>query len=78
MTNREEVRRMAAEWIASGDATGWFEELYRDARGAWDRIPWADSAATGSRSSPSSTPRIPPSAASARSTHARTDRRGYA
>ena len=33
---------MAAESIASGDATGWFEELYRKADGAWDRIPWAD------------------------------------
>lgn len=42
MANRDEVRRMAAQSIASGDATGWFEELYREARGAWDRIPWAD------------------------------------
>lgn len=33
---------MAAEAIARGDATGWFEDLYREAGGAWDRIPWAD------------------------------------
>ena len=40
--NRDEVRRMAAESIASGDATGWFEDLYRRAGGDWERIPWAD------------------------------------
>ena len=42
MSRRDEVRRMAAESIARGDATGWFEDLYREAGGAWDSIPWAD------------------------------------
>jgi SAM-dependent methyltransferase len=36
------VRRLANESIARGDATGWFEELYQNAGGRWDRIPWAD------------------------------------
>ena len=39
---REEVRKLAGESIARGDATGWFEELYRRAGGSWDSIPWAD------------------------------------
>jgi SAM-dependent methyltransferase len=42
MTDRAEVRRLASESIARGDATGWFEELYRRVGGSWDRIPWAD------------------------------------
>lgn len=45
MSSREDVRRRARESIARGDATGWFERLYRDAAGQWDRIPWADLAA---------------------------------
>ncbi|HEY8155620.1 MAG TPA: class I SAM-dependent methyltransferase [Myxococcota bacterium] len=45
MANRDEVRRLAQESIARGDATGWFEELYRRASGSWDRVPWADLAA---------------------------------
>jgi SAM-dependent methyltransferase len=42
VANRDEVRRLATESIARGDATGWFEELYQRAGGSWDRIPWAD------------------------------------
>ena len=42
MSKRDEMRRLARESIGRGDATGWFEELYRRAEGAWDRIPWAD------------------------------------
>jgi len=42
MSKREEARRLAQESIARGDATGWFEELYRRASGSWDRVPWAD------------------------------------
>ena len=42
MSKRDEVRRLAQESIARGDATGWFEELYRRASGSWDRVPWAD------------------------------------
>ena len=39
---REEVRKLAGESIARGDATGWFEELYQRAGGSWGSIPWAD------------------------------------
>lgn len=42
MADRDAVRRVAAESIARGDTTGWFEDLYREAGGAWDRIPWVD------------------------------------
>ena len=42
MTNRDEIRRLANESIARGDATGWFEALYRGAGGDWSRISWAD------------------------------------
>ena len=42
MTARDEMRRLAAQSLAQGDATGWFEQLYRDAGGDWDRVPWAD------------------------------------
>jgi hypothetical protein len=45
MSHRDEVRRLAQESIARGDATGWFEELYQRASGSWDRVPWADLAA---------------------------------
>jgi SAM-dependent methyltransferase len=39
---RENVRRIAAEYAETGDATGWFEALYREAEGDNARIPWAD------------------------------------
>ena len=39
---RDEVRKLAGESIARGDATGWFEELYQRAGSQWDSIPWAD------------------------------------
>ena len=42
MTSRDEMRRIAAESIAQGDATGWFERFYRQAGGDWDQVPWAD------------------------------------
>jgi SAM-dependent methyltransferase len=42
MTSRDEMRRLAAESIAKGDATGWFEPFYQQAGGEWDRVPWAD------------------------------------
>ena len=42
MSGREEMRALARESIERGDATGWFEELYRRAAGSWTRIPWAD------------------------------------
>lgn len=42
MADREEVRRLARESLARGDATGWFEQLYRLAGHDFARIPWAD------------------------------------
>ncbi|MEO5821941.1 MAG: class I SAM-dependent methyltransferase [Vicinamibacteraceae bacterium] len=42
MASRDEMRRMAAESLAQGDATGWFERFYQQAGGDWDRVPWAD------------------------------------
>lgn len=42
MTSRDEMRRFAAESLAQGDATGWFERFYQQADGDWDRVPWAD------------------------------------
>ena len=40
--DRSIVRRLAAESLARGDATGWFEALYQSAQGAASVIPWAD------------------------------------
>ena len=42
MTSRDEMRRIAAESIAQGDVTGWFERFYQRAAGDWDQVPWAD------------------------------------
>jgi SAM-dependent methyltransferase len=42
MASRDEMRRIAAESIAQGDATGWFDRFYRQAGGDWDQVPWAD------------------------------------
>lgn len=41
-TKRDEMRRLAGAALARGDATGWFEELYRRAGADWSRVPWAD------------------------------------
>ncbi len=40
--DRSTARRLAAESLALGDATGWFEQLYGQAQGDASRIPWAD------------------------------------
>jgi SAM-dependent methyltransferase len=40
--DRTFVRRLAAESNARGDATGWFDVLYRHADGDLAAIPWAD------------------------------------
>lgn len=40
--DRSFVRRLAAESHARGDATGWFDVLYRHADGDLSAIPWAD------------------------------------
>jgi SAM-dependent methyltransferase len=42
MAARDEMRRIAAESIAHGDATGWFDRFYQQADGNWDLVPWAD------------------------------------
>ncbi len=43
--DRTFVRRLAAESNARGDATGWFDVLYRHADGDLSAIPWADQVA---------------------------------
>ncbi len=42
MDVRERTQELAAEFLTRGDATGWFEALYREAAGDNERIPWAD------------------------------------
>lgn len=39
---RERTKEIAAEYLAQGDALGWFEALYREAGGDNEKIPWAD------------------------------------
>jgi SAM-dependent methyltransferase len=39
---RAQARQLAHEFIQRGDATGWFEELYRQAQGNEQAIHWAD------------------------------------
>ncbi|MBC7901108.1 MAG: class I SAM-dependent methyltransferase [Saprospiraceae bacterium] len=39
---RERTKEIAAEFSKSGDATGWFEALYKEAQGNNESIPWAD------------------------------------
>lgn len=39
---RENARRLAAEYAANGDVSGWFDALYREAAGDNEHIPWAD------------------------------------
>jgi SAM-dependent methyltransferase len=39
---RAPARELAASYVARGDATGWFEELYRRAEGDSTKVPWAD------------------------------------
>lgn len=39
---RERTVEIAAEYIAKGDATGWFDALYRESGGDNEKIPWAD------------------------------------
>ncbi len=40
MASRAEVRRLAIESVARGDATGWFDALYQSVEGSWKNIPW--------------------------------------
>jgi SAM-dependent methyltransferase len=39
---RENVRRIAAEHKERGDQFGWFDAVYREAKGDIEAIPWAD------------------------------------
>ena len=39
---RERVREIAADFADRGDQLGWFDEVYRQAAGETDTIPWAD------------------------------------
>ncbi len=42
MADRTRARQLAAAAIARGDATGWFEELYREADAGKSVVPWTD------------------------------------
>jgi len=39
---REYTERLAKKFIAENDPTGWFEQLYKEAEGDNEKIPWAD------------------------------------
>jgi len=39
---RERTKELAEKFIAESNPTGWFEELYKEARGDNEKIPWAD------------------------------------
>lgn len=39
---REHTKKLAEKFIAASNPTGWFEELYKEARGDNEKIPWAD------------------------------------
>lgn len=39
---RERARELARRHREAGDATGWFEAFYAEARGAAERVPWAN------------------------------------
>jgi len=39
---RERVREIAADFADRGDQLGWFDEVYKQAAGSTDSIPWAD------------------------------------
>ena len=40
--DRARARQLAAEAVAQGDATGWFEKLYGEAEARVSVVPWAD------------------------------------
>lgn len=39
---REHTKQLAASFLERGDATGWFDTLYKEAEGNNELIPWAD------------------------------------
>lgn len=42
MADRTRARQLAAEYIAKGDPTGWFEHLYREGEEGKSVVPWVD------------------------------------
>lgn len=40
--SRTKARQLAAKFIQQNDPTGWFEELYSQAKGDSQEVPWAD------------------------------------
>jgi ubiquinone/menaquinone biosynthesis C-methylase UbiE len=44
MTDRTRARALAAEALARGEPTGWFEQLYRESAHGAAVVPWADHA----------------------------------
>lgn len=42
MRDRTRARQLAAEYIAKGDPTGWFEHLYKEAEEGKSIVPWAE------------------------------------
>ena len=42
MPDRTRARQLAAEFIAKGNPTGWFEQLYREAEEGKSIVPWAE------------------------------------
>lgn len=42
INDRDRVQRLALDSLARGDATGWFEEVYRTADNDPSAVPWAD------------------------------------
>jgi SAM-dependent methyltransferase len=42
MPDRTRARELAAQYIAKGEPTAWFEALYREAESGASSIPWAD------------------------------------
>src|SRR5580693_1658652 len=42
MPDRTRARQLAAEYIAKGNPTGWFEQLYREAEDGGTPVPWAE------------------------------------
>ncbi len=42
MADRTRVRQLAAEYLAKGDPTGWFEQIYREAEQGGTPVPWGE------------------------------------
>jgi SAM-dependent methyltransferase len=47
-SDRTRARELAAEYVAKGDPTGWFEVLYKEAEAGKSTVPWADRGANSS------------------------------